>query len=52
VILAEETVNGTFRYLYAGEGRESEELVVRGKMEVVMGDNTVLRVDVGADLAT
>lgn len=51
VVLAEETVNGCYRYLYAGEGRESEELVVRSKMEVVVGDNTVMRIDVEANPA-
>lgn len=52
VIIAEETVNGTYRYLCTGEGRESEELLVRSKAEIVVGQNSALRIDVGPDRIT
>lgn len=52
VIIAEETVNGSYRYLCAGAGRESEELLIRSKAEIVVGQNSALRIDVGPDCVT
>ena len=52
VIIAEETVNGSYRYLCTGEGRESEELLIRSKAEIVVGQNSAMRIDVGPDRIT